>query len=537
MKKIIFLLSAFCFLPIIGYAQNQTFVSSQNEILFSKFQYLTQIQLFDTAKFYHDKHSVDTALVCYSLIINSSMKHDDFEQQKRIIEAYNRSAAIYFYLCDYRTAYDYYINALLLCEKINYGSFILKLYNNLGNIYNFFKAYDAAKDYYLKALHICQDSFALASILNNLGVTEKNIGNIDSAFYFFDEALQISRDINVEELSFIYNNIATIYCEKIQYDSAFHYFRLSLNDARRNNNLEKEANTLGNLGETFFAINKVDSALYFIDLSNKIAEENKFLNILTDNYLALSKIAESQGNIKRAFEHYKIYASLKDSIMNIGIFNDINQLQRLYEVSKTNQQIEQLALEQKFNERTIRYQRIIQFIILSVLLLVSCGLVFIYLQKRNLGRAYNVLFEKNIEIIALQENTSSLYSEKYQKSSLTQATQHELLDKILNIMEDISIICDHEFTVNKLAELIQSNRFYVSQVINDVLKKNFRSLLNGYRIREAQRLFSEQDVLKYTIESVALQVGFKSRNAFREAFKEITGITPNFYLQSIQKKK
>jgi len=85
-----------------------------------------------------------------------------------------------------------------------------------------------------------------------------------------------------------------------------------------------------------------------------------------------------------------------------------------------------------------------------------------------------------------------------------------------------------------LAELVQSNQNYVSLAINNALKKNFRSFLNSYRIREAQRLFSEPDAAKYTIDVVAFMVGFKSRNAFHDAFKEITGVSPKFYFKSVQ---
>jgi AraC-like DNA-binding protein len=147
------------------------------------------------------------------------------------------------------------------------------------------------------------------------------------------------------------------------------------------------------------------------------------------------------------------------------------------------------------------------------------------------------LFEKNIEIIELQDNSSEIGLKKYKKSALTDHQQNELLDRILLSMEDTSIICDSKFTVDKLAELVQSNQFYVSQVINSGLKKNFRSFLNSYRIREAQRLFAAPDAAKYTIESVSLRVGFKSQSAFRDAFKEITGVNPNFYLSLMQEQQ
>jgi AraC-like DNA-binding protein len=157
----------------------------------------------------------------------------------------------------------------------------------------------------------------------------------------------------------------------------------------------------------------------------------------------------------------------------------------------------------------------------------------VFFQKRELNKAYKALFEKNIEIIELQDSSSENRTEKYKKSALTDHMQEELLDKILLLMEDSSIICDSKFSVDKLAELAQSNQYYVSQVINSALKMNFRSFLNSYRIREAQRLFSAPDAAKYTIESVSLRVGFKSQSAFRDAFKEITGVNPNFYFKSI----
>ena len=539
MKKLSFclLLSAFCFLQITGFSQNPLSNFSENNDIISNFSKLSQQQLIDTANAYFDKNSTDTALICYSLIINSPARDNDIEQQKKMIEAYLKSGIIFFYSCDYRNAYNYYIKALLLCEKINEPSYISRIYNNLGNIYHRFKRCDLAKNYYTKALNLYQDSVILLHILNNIGTNENLAGNNDSAFFYLNKALYIGKKINYQILDYIYNNIAMTYVDEMQYDSAYHYYHLALEDARKNNKPATEALVWENIGEMFLKINKTDSALYFFNLSKNIAKENNALEILGINYLNLSKIAESKGNIKGAFENYKMYVNIKDSIFDIDIFGDINQLQRLYEAMKTNQQIEQLALEQQIKERIIHYQKIIQFIILSVLLLVSCGLVFIYLQKRNLSRAYKALVEKNIEIIDYQKKATETYKAKYKKSALTHNMQDELSDTILNIMENTTTICDTEFTIDKLAVLVHSNNVYVSQVINNAFNKNFRSFLSSYRIREAQRLFAEPDATKYTIESIALQVGFKSRNAFREAFKEITGVTPNFYLQSMQEKK
>jgi len=517
-----------CFISISCFASSL----QKNEMLLN-FKKLSSQQFLDSADYYYSKNQFDTALFYYNILINMHVKDTDMEHQKRIIEAYNKSGNILLYMGDYRRAYDFYIKALLLCEKTNDKLFESKIYNNLGNIYYLFKNLDIAKSYYLKSLQMSTDSVSIGGILNNLGYIEICNEQYDSAFYYLNESLRVCSQHHVNYLNSIWSNMALLYQKINSYDSAFYYYKLSLQVSKNNNNILKEAENLSQLGALFFEVNNSDSAFYYIGLSNVIAEKKNFLNILADNYLILSKIEESKGHTKSAFKYYKKYAGLKDSLSNNKIFGEINQLQRMHEVTKTNQQIEQLALEQTISKQRIHYHKIILFITIGVLLLVCGILLVVLIQKRRLNRAYKSLFEKDIELIGFQKNALVTY-EKYKKSALTDDLQDELLQKILTLMEDHATFCDTDFSVDRLAELVQSNQKYVSQVINNVLKKNFRSFLNGYRIREAQLIFSEPDVRRYTIESVALRVGFKSRNAFREAFKEITGVSPNFYLNSMQ---
>jgi len=500
-----------------------------NTVPISKISHLSQRQLLDTAEYYFGKGNVDMALLYYNLIVSTTKPNADIEQQKIAVDALNSLAIIYSGMNHHRSAYEFLIKALLLSERINYYSFLPRIYNNIGNIFFLFNKHDIAQRYFSKALEVCYDSVGLMIILNNLGAVEIENNNLDSAFLLLEKALQISRKINITRLYSIQNNIARIHLERRQFDSAFYYFRLALNNAIKHDKRDKEAENLSGLANCFFKTGNIDSALLYIGLSNAIAKEHSLLRILAKNHLTLANIEESRGRNRDALAHFRAYAKLKDSVFNIENFGNIKQIQHLYETTKMNQQIEQLVMEQEIKNRTIHYQQIIQGIILAILVLVSVVLLFIFLQNRRLNTAYKVLFDKNLKIIELKTD-----SEKYKKSALTHDAQNELLNKILTLMKDTSVICDTKLTVDKLAELTKSNSTYVSQVINSTFGKNFRSFLNDYRIQEAQRLFSTPDATKYTIESLAHQVGFKSRNAFSDAFKEIVGVSPNFYLKSIQ---
>jgi AraC-like DNA-binding protein len=382
----------------------------------------------------------------------------------------------------------------------------------------------------MKALELYTDSLPMVATLNNLGALKLESGRLDSVYVYLNKALHISNNLGGVFLQTIRNNFALYYEKKQQYDLAFYYYRVSLTEAEKNNDVEMIARGFSNLGNLFFLTKQIDSALWYIAQSKVVAGEHGFLEILSDNYRILSQIERSKGRYRNALAYHERYSRLRDSVFNVEVFGDISQLQRLYEVSKTNRQIEQLFIEQQIKQRTIGYLRII----LIILFLLTAVLLVSFFQKRKLNTAYQTLFEKNIKIIDIQNSTSGKQPEKYKKSAMTDDLQSELLDKILVLMEDAAIICDTDFSIDRLAELVQSNQTYVSQTINNVLRKNFRSFLNEYRIREAQRLFSSPDAFKYTIEATALQVGFKSQSSFRDAFKEVTGVNPNFYLKSMK---
>jgi tetratricopeptide (TPR) repeat protein len=540
MKRLLLVIFAIFTLLRLGYSQSVNTGLSKNDKLITKFMQFSPQQLFDTANYYFFNNSVDTALICYGLIINTPVKNANLKLQELMIDAYIRTAHIYANMGNYLNAYKLLIDALLSCEKYQVETKFPLIYNNLGNIYANFQKLDIAKSYYFKALHLHKDTTSLDLVFNNIGCIEMFSDNLDSAFYFLDKSLQICKRYNRTGLSGALNGMGYFYQKAKQYDSAFYYYRLSLEEVKKNTIIERrvtETDILSNLGNLFFETGKTDSALFYIHLSNYIAQESNYLKVLADNYLILSKIEESRGNTKNAYEKLKKYISLKDSISSTEVLGNINQLQRYYEVSKTNEQIERLIFEQQMKERTIFYQKMIWIITLALLFLVSTGLLFIYLQHKRLNKAYKVLFEKNIEIIELLDHSSGKQTEKYKNTSLNDAKQNELVEKILRIMEDSSIICDTDFSLTKLAVLLQNNHVYVSQVINNVFKKNFRLLLNGYRIKEAQKLFSESDVEKYTLEYIAKKVGYNSSDTFRNAFKEITGVRQSFYLNSIMEKK
>ena len=116
------------------------------------------------------------------------------------------------------------------------------------------------------------------------------------------------------------------------------------------------------------------------------------------------------------------------------------------------------------------------------------------------------------------------------KSSLTESQSNIILEKIYLQMDDTEFICQQDLTIEQLAQSIGTNEKYTSQVINELLGKNFNTLLNEYRIHEGcRRLVDFEHYGNMTNEAIAEGLGFKSRSHFIRTFKKITGLTPSQY--------
>ena len=71
---------------------------------------------------------------------------------------------------------------------------------------------------------------------------------------------------------------------------------------------------------------------------------------------------------------------------------------------------------------------------------------------------------------------------------------------------------------------LATNRTYISAIIKSLSGDSFSALVNGYRIRYAQKLMKEHPDMSIT--EIAAESGFSSRSAFYRNFKDITGMSP-----------
>lgn len=105
-------------------------------------------------------------------------------------------------------------------------------------------------------------------------------------------------------------------------------------------------------------------------------------------------------------------------------------------------------------------------------------------------------------------------------------------NKLIEQIETYKIYLDHNITLIKLAEIVETTPENLSFLINQKFNKNFRDLINYYRINEVKQKLIESKADKTSILNLALESGFNSQASFYRAFKKFEKITPKAYLSS-----
>lgn len=354
----------------------------------------------------------------------------EFEEYRKISEqrndhlstasAINNIGNVYIELGNYSKALGYYEDALTERKRSGDKSSIAASYNNIGYLYKELGDYDKAIENILEALRIydeVNDESGKTYCYTFMGVIYGLKHDFPTALENHGKALEIQQkknDRNGEAISL--QSIASIYVQQKQFEKALDYFKQAsdiysaIGDKRQlasimassadiwlhKNDLLKAieefnkalalnrsiGNTRGlasnyiNISNCYLLLKKpamakpnLDSAYYYAYFTGKKED-------LKNIYKAFADYYSLTGDYNKAFDNYKKYDAIKDSLFNIENSRAIAGMQTKYETEKK----ERLIQEQKFELTKKNYY------IIGALVLLALGslLTFSYYRRYKL---------------------------------------------------------------------------------------------------------------------------------------------------------
>lgn len=135
---------------------------------------------------------------------------------------------------------------------------------------------------------------------------------------------------------------------------------------------------------------------------------------------------------------------------------------------------------------------------------------------------FGVHQENIIEVI--EQEDASYSQPEIQEESIPSSVRTDLANRIEEIVTHQKLFLQPDLKVLDLARELCTNRYYVSQAINDYMGISFSDYINQKRIQYAIELMKLHPDLP--IIEVSTQAGYTSDKSFFRNFKKITGHTP-----------
>ncbi|WP_300674273.1 AraC family transcriptional regulator [Soonwooa sp.] len=305
--------------------------------------------------------------------------------------------------------------------------------------------------------------------------------------------------------------------------------------------LEKlKASILFNQQEYKEAISHLDLALDRIKNIDFLGLKNNLYEDLAKNHLALRNVEEHETYQKLHLESQnKIDQSQKEAIQNLMQLNQEFQNQNL-------------RIREHKNLTNLYWSLGAGFILI---LLIGFWLFQTYQKNQFLNNQLKFvdyqkrLFEtKNKKEENLtspretqespEENLEDLEQITKQKSFSISKEKEDLILKKLSEFESSKNFMDRNMSLAALATQLEVNTKYLSEVVKNSKGKNFTTYINELKINHIAYLISTDPTYRqYKISYLAELAGFASHSTFSVVFKNVTGVTPNDYIQQISKRK
>jgi AraC-like DNA-binding protein len=113
--------------------------------------------------------------------------------------------------------------------------------------------------------------------------------------------------------------------------------------------------------------------------------------------------------------------------------------------------------------------------------------------------------------------------------------KHRKYEKIYNLIveyfENKQPYLRPNFTLANMANDLNINTAYLSEVISIKKNTNFNNFVNFYRVNKVKEMIRNNP--QYTLQYIYLSSGFSSQSSFNRVFKLQEGITPSEYASKI----
>ena len=438
----------------------------------------------------------DSTLVYYQINIQNRAL---IEAEYTVLNSYQRIAATYAKLYNYKLAYRYLQEGIEYAEEAGSKQSLGELYFTAGQLFlNNHVNKDIALEYLLEAQNIFEEGpnyRYLNYVKIGIGDVHFKTGNDSVAMQLYKEVYANIYPDDYAMLSLVDHKIAMVFKSRKDYDNALRYFQKSIDEMclicpeiqihqtlieaarislitgnseqafsylNRAKNIANESESgleiaisYKDLGNYYQTLNNTDSSIYYLELAHKLEVELGLPKRVKKTAELLSEKYYSKGEFKTSSNYLIIANQMNDSLVSIEKYNEIAKLEMRFEIEKKEAEI----TKQKFIRNSF---------IAGAFLLILIGLV-LWKAYRNKKRDNRLLSEQKGEI---QKISQQLQQSSKRKLDFFTNISHEIRTPLTLIKSPLERILKSETNNNEINNQLQlaiNNTNKLKTLVNQIL--------------------------------------------------------------------
>lgn len=455
----------------------------------------------------------------------------------------------------------------------NYDALLCRIYNTMG-------AYELGKrKYYYTAQYYFKKAVDIARRTGNSDMEALIEMNMSEVYRFLNDTLGWQYDSQLFEYAQKSGNASMLF------SSGLHCARYVLKRAKDTTELRPYIEAMQRVGlfsdviqmlyaEYYYYHGQYQKAEFYIKKTNPQKYQdftiiqakiyNKLGNYSLSNNIATSmldkapssvwdgtqlealRLLSENSHILKDFYNealcLKIYSHKKDSIAEVRSKDKLQLYKIEYEVGKKNQEIQARAHRETILKLAVAF---------TLLLLTATTAFYIYYIRRR-NALYRKIVRQNKQYMGTisemkarmekveckpeeltERNNANKKNEIAKPDNAVRKKADEVFKRIIYEMERKQLWRDSLMDREHFADIVGCNRTDFSNIIKRKTGLSYTAFINSYRIQEAIRRLTDgdQEPLKFISE----QIGFTTIQTFYTSFKQITGMSPAAYRNTVCK--
>ena len=484
--------------------------------------------------------------VAYRHLMQARLIGETEHQDSALCSIYNGLGLYYCNVVrDDYTALHYLFEGLRLAQKEKYNELQGILLSNVSNIY-YLKNDTTGLKYAEQAYelgHEMQSPYLIYIGASTTAYMQYLAHRYNDALRYIKEAEFMMVKNHYTNYQYVYGLYGLILSQQGSMDEAESYYNKGMAMEQQSEDeadliflLYCRAYTLSLQKRYREAVPLLQEALSLEEKHHSRSYHNMILKQLVHCYEAggdYAKALRLQGELLRETEE----------MYNLDKEHTLSDLRIQYDSQRQENELRKHKIE--ILQRARREQLLI--VVLVVLVLTAASVFYLYRRK---NRLYTTIVRQKQESLQrermLQERIQSLTQtspissppsaadegEKYAGSSLTDGKKAALFQQLEACMTAQRLYLDNYLTKEKVADALQTNRTYLSQIINEQTGQTFTQYVNRFRVDEAVRLLGETRGT-VPLKTISAQSGFSSVTTFYKVFQASIGMSPKEYREKV----